>query len=181
MSNSALLPPNSTKGERALVDAIGTRPLPVPVGDMWDADRCPADLLPWLAWALSVDDWKAYWPEHIKRSRVRSAIAIQRRKGTAQSVHDVVESFGGSLVIREWFEASPPAAPHTFDMVLTLSGNDGATTSAQFVEDVIAEVTRTKPVRSHFTFTQGVQFDDAIALANGVRAATYLRLNFTGE
>ncbi|HHA2674756.1 TPA: phage tail protein I [Stenotrophomonas maltophilia] len=181
MNSSDLLPPNSTKGERALVDAATMRRLPVQLPELWDADKCPADLLPWLAWALSVDEWKAYWPEQVKRARVRSAIAIQRRKGTARSVMDVVESFGGSLSIREWFEMDPPGAPHTFDMVLTIAGNGGASSSAQFVEDVISEVSRTKPVRSHFTFTQGLQFTQDEGIANGIRAVTYGRLAFNGD
>ncbi|KAG0933541.1 hypothetical protein G6F31_016294 [Rhizopus arrhizus] len=91
-----LLPANATRAERALARASVARPLPVDITALWDADRCPTALLPWLAWALSVDEWKAYWPEAATRARGRTAIAIQRRKGTAGSVRDVVAAFGGS-------------------------------------------------------------------------------------
>ncbi|RZA27324.1 MAG: phage tail protein I, partial [Proteobacteria bacterium] len=40
--------------------------------------------------------------------------AIQRRKGTASSVRDVVRSFGGSLALREWWQMAPRGDPHTF-------------------------------------------------------------------
>jgi len=59
-SSANLLPPNATQAERALSQAIVARPLPVDITALWDADRCPAALLPWLAWALSVVEWKAY-------------------------------------------------------------------------------------------------------------------------
>ncbi len=108
-SAANLLPANATHAERALARAIVARPLPVDITALWDADRCPTALLPWLAWALSVDEWKAYWPEAVKRARVRTAIAIQRRKGTAGSVRDVVAAFGGSVLIREWWQLQPRA------------------------------------------------------------------------
>lgn len=180
VNKSDLLPSNATQGERALVDAaVGN--LPVNLVDLWNPDTCPAYLLPWLAWALSIDAWKDYWPVHIKRSRIRNAIAIQRAKGTSQSVRQVVEAFGGQVVLREWWENTPRTIPHTFDMVLTLTGEGGETASAQYVDDVIAEVSRTKPVRSHFTFTQGLQAFGGIGVFAAGRAATYRRLQFTAE
>ena len=44
------------------------------------------------------------------------------------------------------------------------------------VRDVIAEVERTKPVRSHFTFTQGLQATNGIGVGGGARVALYRRL-----
>lgn len=174
---SRLLPPNATPAETALEAATARQAdVPTPLRDLWDPDTCPLELLPWLAWTLSIDSWKSYWPEHVKRARVRDALQIQRRKGTAQSVHQVVEAFGGAVELREWWQQAPPGAPHTFEMVLTLSGEGGQTATAQFVDDVIAEVTRTKPVRSHFTFTQGLQALGDIGIVAGARAAVYRRL-----
>ncbi|WP_317233337.1 phage tail protein I [Stenotrophomonas maltophilia] len=176
-----LLPPNATQAERALARAAVTRPLPVDITALWDADRCPAALLPWLAWALSVDEWKAYWPEAVKRARVRAAIAIQRRKGTWGSVRDVVAAFGGSILIREWWEMQPPGAPHTFEAVMTIANQGGETATAKFVDDVIGEITRTKPVRSHFTFTQGMQASTGIGALAGAHGTTFRRIQLIGE
>jgi phage tail P2-like protein len=138
-------------------------------------------MLPWLAWALSVDAWKDYWPENIKRARIRTAIEVQRRKGTAKSVRDVVAAFGGQVALREWWENDPPTVPHTFDLTLTLSGEDGVLASAEFVDDVIGEVIRTKPVRSHFTFTQGVKAACGIGVVAAGKVAIYRRLNFIAD
>ncbi|WP_440087016.1 phage tail protein I [Stenotrophomonas sp. S11A1a] len=100
---------------------------------------------------------------------------------TAGSVREVIESFGGSVVIREWWQQEPRGVPHTFELVLTLSGRPGADPSAKYVEDVIAEVTRTKPVRSHFTFTQGTEFAGRLGLVAALRATAYRRLQMTTE
>jgi len=174
---SSLLPPNATPLERAF-EKVTERfdDLPTPMRDLWNADTCPAELLPWLAWALSIDTWQPYWPEHVKRARIRMALEIQRRKGTAQSVRQVVAAFGGAVQLREWWQQDPPGPPHTFEMVLTLTGEGGETATAKYVDDVIAEVSRTKPVRSHFTFTQGVQATFGVGVIFAARVASYRRL-----
>lgn len=177
-----LLPPNAAPGTRAVTASLARiSDVPVPLRTLWNPYTCRADLLPWLAWALSIDAWKSYWPETIKRERVAQAIAIQRRKGTAQSVRAVVESFGGSVQLREWWQQDPQGVPHTFDMWLTLTGQGGASASAQFVDDVIAEVQRTKPVRSHFTFTQGINAVCKIGVFAVARAVVYRRMSFVAS
>lgn len=172
-----LLPPRSTALERAL-EAAASDVLDVstPVRDVWSPERCPVELLPWLAWGLSLDNWATEWPEAIKRARVRSALAIARRKGTADSVRQVVASFGGSVAIREWWQMEPKGEPFTFDLVMNLERND-APASAAFVDQVIAEVSRAKPVRSHFTFTQGLNFAGRVGLVAKVRPAIVARLD----
>lgn len=174
---SSLLPRNSTAAERA-IEAAAARvgDVPTPLRDLWNPNTCPAELLPWLAWALSIDAWKSYWPEHVKRARIRTSLEIQRRKGTAQSVRQVVAAFGGAVQLREWWQLDPSGPPHTFEMVLTLSGEGGDIATAQYVDDVIAEVSRTKPVRSHFTFTQGLQGISGVGVVAGARTAVYRRL-----
>ena len=144
---------------------------------LWSPSDCPENLLPWLAWQLSLDSWSTDWPIAIKRERVRRALDIARRKGTAESVRSVVESFGGAVAIREWWQKDTPATPHTFDLVLTLPGFNGAPVTAAFVDSVIAEVRRTKPVRSHFTFTQGIKAEGAIGLVAVARPTIYARLS----
>ena len=112
---NSLLPPNATALEQRLAQVLGTvDDIPVPLRTLWNADTCPLALLPWLAWQLSIDAWKSYWPESVKRERVRQALAIQRRKGTVESVRSVVESFGGSAHLgRSRFGARILGARHT--------------------------------------------------------------------
>lgn len=178
---NSLLPPNASDLERAL-EAVGLSvlDLPVPIDTLWNPDTISADLLPWLAWSLSVESWKPYWSDVIKRNRVKTAIDIARRKGTAKSVRDVVESFGGHVEIREWWQTEPKGVPHTFTLILTVPTQGGQEASAEFVDDIIAEVRRTKPARSHFTFTQGVLAMGGVGVIARARPVAYARLSFAG-
>ena len=83
-------------------------------------DTIPLALLPWLAWHLGIDAWKDYWPEQVKRARVKAAISIARKNGTAAAVREVVAAFGGNIALREWFQMTPHGKPGTFDVVLTV-------------------------------------------------------------
>lgn len=172
-----LLPPNTSALEQALEQLTGARiaDLRSPLRDLWSAETCPEHLLPWLAWALSVDQWSPDWPLNVRRARVAAAIAIQRIKGTAKSVADVIASFGGAVTLREWFQTDPPGDPHTFELLASLSGH-GAAPSAAFIDAVVAEVERTKPLRAHFTFTLALDVAGGIGLAGGAQPAVIARL-----
>jgi len=175
----SILPPNSTTLEKALEQvAAGLLDIPVPIRSVRSADDCPINLLPWEAWGRSLDNWSSDWPEAIKRARVRNAIPIARQKGTAASVRAVVQSFGGSVAIREWWQMEPKGIPHTFSLVINLE-QQGVPASAAFVDQVIAEVSRAKPVRSHFTFTQGITAKASVGLIAAIRPTIYARLSCT--
>lgn len=174
---ASLLPPNASRLERAIEQLMSRiAELPVPLPQLVSPDACPLPLLPYLAWALSIDSWSSDWPEPVKRARVRRAIEIQRRKGTAESVRAVVESFGGAVALREWWQTVPRGAPHTFSLSVSLSGEGGTEASAAFADAVIAEVRRTKPVRSQFTYTQGVNVSRMLGVAGAARPAIFARL-----
>lgn len=181
MSNPrSLLPPNSTRAERSLEAAISSASdLPAPLRSLWNPDTCPADALPWLAWALSLDAWQPYWPESVKRQRIRDAIEIQRRKGTAKSVRDVVRSFGSSLALREWWQRETPGEPHTFDVTLSLGAD--VPNTGEYQQDIVDEISRTKPVRSHFTFTAGLRAAGGVGIAGAARPIIYRRLSATAD
>ncbi len=59
-----------------------------------DADRLPVDLLPYLAWALSVDRWDKDWPAERKIAVIQRSYWLHRRKGT-RAVR-VIEDMGFS-------------------------------------------------------------------------------------
>lgn len=178
----SLLPPNSTALERAVegADAL-LADIPMVHHTLWNPWTCPAEFLPFLAWTVSVDTWSSDWPEHIKRSRIASSFQIQRHKGTAKSIADVVASFGGQVQLREWWQQEPPGQPHTFDLLLTLSGQGGQEATAEFIDQVMAAVNRTKPVRSHFTFTQGINVEGAIGVLGVARVLTSTRLQLAAS
>lgn len=174
--NDHLLPPNATPGERALSETVArVSDVPSPLRDLWNPNTCPAELLPWLAWAFSLDSWKSYWPEKVKRERIRQAVEIQRHKGSVKSVRDVVQSFGANLSLREWWQTSPPGAPHSFQVALNL--NQSGDVSQRFQDDIVAEVWRTKPARSYFTLIAGINAEGGMGLLGAARTCIYRRIS----
>jgi len=95
MSDQPLLPPNASPQEFAL-EATTARisAVPVPMREIWNADNCPADLLPWLAWAFGCDEWSADWPEENKRKTIRESVSVQRKKGSVWSIRRALENAG---------------------------------------------------------------------------------------
>lgn len=114
MANPTLLPSSAGPLPRILEQAMDRTALDIPIRDLWDPDRCPAPLLPWLAWALSVEHWDASWPEQIKRNVIKANRDILQRKGTADALKRAVHAIrGDDLRVVEWFE-DPSLAPMSF-------------------------------------------------------------------
>lgn len=89
----SLLPLNATTFERALEAALA-RDLDIPIRKLWSSADCPVDLLPYLAWALGVEEWDPDWPEAVKRAAVANAFAIHREKGTLAGLKRVLSTAG---------------------------------------------------------------------------------------
>jgi len=142
-----LLPPNATPAERALEEATARIDnVPTPARRMWDPQTCPADLLPWLAWAFSVDEWDENWTEEQKRGAIASAYVVQRQKGTVGAVRQALAALGINLQIVEWFQESPPGPPYTFRIKMIVDQTGADFTS---MPKLIAVVNSTKNLRSH--------------------------------
>lgn len=180
-SDRSLLPPNATALERALASA-GARvsDVPVDVTPLWDPATCPSDLLPWLAWALSIDRWSVAWSDAQRRDAIASAIERQRRKGTPQTMRATLARLDELLELVEWFEETPHAAPHTFTVRLPAFDADGTLggerLSAATARAIVAEISAAKPVRSHFTFVQSLFLDAAFGPAAAAQATSWRRV-----
>lgn len=97
-----LLPSNSTPAEFALEQATARiADAGAPIRPLWNADTCPAHLLPWLAWALGVDEWDPEWSETTKRNTIRESVPIHRRKGTVGAIRRalVTSGYGDAEII----------------------------------------------------------------------------------
>lgn len=93
MSN--LLPPNANSQELALDDAtarIGA--VPVEIVKLWNAQTCPNELLPWLAWALSLDEWDETWSEAQRRAMIAASYEVHSHKGTPFSIRTALMALG---------------------------------------------------------------------------------------
>lgn len=111
MTAAHLLPDNSTPLEQELARATATIDAldPSVIETIWDAWRCPAAVLPWLAWALSIDIWDDAWPEVTKRRAIADSPYYHRIKGTRLAVEMALDLAGRPYDIVEWFDRVPPA------------------------------------------------------------------------
>lgn len=114
-----LLPGNATELERLTAQALAQiERVPVPLRDLWNPDACPVALLPYLAWAFSVDRWSQAWPESAKRNAIKAAYFIHSRKGTIGALRRVVEPLGYLIEVLEWWEELPLGVPGTFRLLI---------------------------------------------------------------
>lgn len=114
-----LLPPNASELERLAADALAQlEQVPVPLRQLWNPDTCPEPLLPYLAWAYSVDRWSQAWPVSAKRAAIRAAYFIHAHKGTIGALRRVVEPLGYLIEVREWWEEVPLGVAGTFRLLV---------------------------------------------------------------
>lgn len=114
-----MLPPSATAQERALAETVARlSDVPVPIRDTWNPDTCPAELLPWLAWAFSVDEWDTTWTEQEKRDVIKQSLSIHKHKGTIGAIDRALRPLGYLIEVIEWWEESPQGEPYTFSIVM---------------------------------------------------------------
>ena len=146
MSND-LLPPSATAQERAQSLAIArVSDVPLLVRESWNPQACPAALLPWLAWALSVDEWDTTWSEQEKRDVIESSLMIHRHKGTIGAVRRALTPLGYLVEVVEWFEETPVGDPYTFSVVM---GTGSKPVTADLYDKAERIVLTYKNLRSH--------------------------------
>lgn len=145
---SDLLPPNATALERAISESID-RPFPVVISELWSPELCPASLLPWLAWALSVDEWDSDWTESQKRGAVKASLAVHQKKGTIGALRSALGGLGYEISVQEWFQQVPPSAPYTFGLTVTVE-QEGIPTATAY-DKIMAVTDSAKNARSWAT------------------------------
>ncbi|MBF0195461.1 MAG: phage tail protein I [Magnetococcales bacterium] len=139
-----LLPANASELERDL-EQVAARidEIPVPIKHLWNPHTCPIELLPWLAWALSIDFWHEQWPEERKRQVIADSILWHSKKGTIGAVKSMLEKFGVVASVSEWFEYG--GDPFTFKVDMT---SGGPVTKAS-IDQAISAIAASKNSRSH--------------------------------
>lgn len=180
-TEQSLLAPNATPLERA-VDLAGARvgAVPVLLADLWNPATCPAELLPWIAWGLSVDSWDPDWSTSAKRAAIARSIAQHRHKGTPAAIDAVLRSLDDLLNMVEWHETTPPGPRHTFEVFLDIVRPDGtapggARSRAAFAEAVVRDVSRVKPLHVHFRLVQRIKAAGVAGVAVAARLGRFQR------
>jgi phage tail P2-like protein len=158
-ASASLLPDNATRAERAVSEAVAARlsAITTPLRQLWDPETCRADLLPWLAWALSVDDWDPIWPEATRRAAVAESIEIHRRKGTPWAVKqslirlgftyvEILEGtnqrYDGSIAYNGISTYGNEFGPYEFAVLLNPAEAVAGGTTGELSAELIAEINR---------------------------------------
>ncbi|MDC6120540.1 phage tail protein I [Serratia rubidaea] len=143
--SSRLLPVGSSPLEIAAAQACAElAETPVPLRELWNPATCPLNLLPYLAWAFSVDHWDESWSEETKRSVVSSAFFVHRHKGTIGAIRRVVEPLGYLIRVAEWWQSGEPAGTFRLDVGVQ---NQGITD--EMYQELVRLIDDAKPVSRH--------------------------------
>lgn len=142
-----LLPVGSSALEVAAAQAASEiNRVPVPLRTLWNASTCPVNLLPYLAWALSVDRWDFNWPEATRRSVIASSFFVHQHKGTISALRRVVEPLGFLIEVKEWWELNEE--PGTFRLVVGVLDSGITDEMYQELERLIDDA---RPASRHLT------------------------------
>lgn len=151
MSSKSLLPSNASSQELALeMSVCRLSDVPIRTRDIWDYEKCPSNLLPWLAWSKSVDDWDEGWTSEQKRAVIAASFSIHKQKGTVGSVKRALSSIGYPSRIIEWFQSGGSGTPFTFNVRVGV--NDRGIDSS-IIKSIIGRIDSSKNARSHYTLS----------------------------
>lgn len=147
MISNHLLPLGSTLLEKRAAEILKSAvENPIVIADLINPDKCPVHLLPYLAWAFSVDKWDENWTDEVKRIAIKQSFFIHKRKGTINAVRRVVEPIGYMVNLKEWFNAVPMGEPGTFSLTIEVPETG---LNEQTYNELVRLVNDVKPVSRH--------------------------------
>ena len=155
--------------------------MPVPIRSLWDPATCPAALLPFLAWGVSIDLWDAEWTEAQKRAAIATAIEDQRRKGTPASLRRVIDRFDPLIEVVEWFEDRDTMEPHTFRLELPLFADTAVDYDTELVTALLRDIAMVKPLRSDMFAVHRLAAQAQVELLGGVMHSGLTRLDMLAD
>lgn len=172
--SKGILPSSSSELEILASQALNkVERVSIPISQLYNADTCPADLLPYLAWAWSVDRWDPLWSTQTKRNVIKASYSVHKKKGTIASLRRVVEPLGYLITVTEWWKYN--GTPGTFKLDIGVLDTGITDEMYQELERLISDA---KPVSRHLTGlsikaeVQGVLYMGA-ALMSGSETTVY--------
>ena len=169
-----LLPAAAGEVERRLDDVAAVRnaavPADLPAG-VWDAARVPAEWLPVLAWALSVELWDPDWTDRQKRASIATAASQHAVKGTPAGFRRVLDRLGAVYDYAENVAVAEGGAlvPAPFSVVITIHNSASLLLDDQAAVRAQLDQARRASVRYDIRVHEGLR--GAIGLAAGFDAA----------
>ena len=178
---ASLLPPNATAAERSIENAMRVGADIGMVGTYWNPLTCAPEVLPYLAWGLSIARWDENWTLAQKRAETANAFAFHRRKGTRGIVEEVLQRFHPLLEIVEWWETNPRRTPGTFEVRAPANAIPASFLTAETTAAIIRDIASVKPVSRHFDFVQTLEVQANIWLDGSAMTATFGRYDLLAD
>ena len=181
------LPSNATLPQRLLAATEAARAdlIDPAIDELWDPLTCPAEFLPWLAWALSVDVWNEGWPEETRRKVIAASPMVHRLKGTKAAVVRALEALNLRPVITEWWEQAPNGRRGTFliDVLVNVQifDDEPDLLNGRIQADAIAVVRASRPKSRYFDFRLGVGYEGSLQVASALTGLTAERVAALAE
>ena len=126
-----------------------------------DPATCPVELLPLLAYSLSVNVFKARWPEQTRRAVCANSLNVHVHNGTIEGIDQALEALGVRAEITEWWQQVPEGKPGTMDLKLWVNDNINPDADvmidSELIRDLVATIDNTKRKSIHYKFTVGVE------------------------
>ncbi|MBY8161397.1 phage tail protein I [Vibrio fluvialis] len=143
------LPPSASKMERVMEQVFWEELALIErdIRNFYDPYQCRVDLLPYLAWEMSVDYWDENWIEQTKRDVIAASNPIHTTKGTRYALDKSIESIrDDGLSVTEWFDDEANLAPGFFRVNLEARNSD---IDENTVPQIYTAVNNAKNTRSH--------------------------------
>ncbi|MGM5531588.1 phage tail protein I [Erwinia sp. PK3-005] len=178
MDVRSLLPPNATATERALEQVMAhVADLPLDIRTIKNPDTCPAVLLPWLAWEYAITWWDESWTEEQKRSVIKSAAGVNKRRGTVSAVKRALAAVDYPCDVIEWFSDTPKADPYTFRVEIhgnsiteeTLARLTSQVNDAKNARSLLSGITIAEQVITGTAWTAGAFFTNQSVIIKAKR------------
>jgi phage tail P2-like protein len=172
-----LLPHNASMLMRSLAELLTSPAQTHILTHIWHPQDCPAELLPWLAWALSVDDWNDAWSEHTKRQIIDDAFVVHQYKATPFALKTALDSLNIETDIREWWHQKD-AQPGTIVVNAMVNENLDSNEEGLLTRAMLAQVKRiidtVKRASIHVDVQLGISLKEQIGMGLHSSARTGL-------
>lgn len=147
MTTKTLLPNGASTLEKRAAEILKSAvENPIVIADLINPEKCPEHLLPYLAWAFSVDKWDDTWSEEVKRIAIKQSFFIHKHKGTIAAVRRVVEPIGYLVELKEWFNTVPQGEAGTFSLTIEVPETG---LNEQTYNELVRLISDVKPVSRH--------------------------------
>ena len=114
---------------------------------------------------MSVDDWSPDWPEKTKRAVIAASLKVHQRKGTLDSIREVLKALGVHVDIREYPKTSVPHSMEVIAYANSPLGDSSVLLDAARISTVQRNLEFSKPARTTVRLKVGAPFGTTIKAA----------------